>query len=56
MQVNHSQRLSETPLKTWSLIKEDEEVITVHCNCMAGCVCKNMNKHEELKMVSKLSI
>uniref|UniRef100_A0A1A8PLE3 SWIM-type domain-containing protein n=1 Tax=Nothobranchius rachovii TaxID=451742 RepID=A0A1A8PLE3_9TELE len=34
--VNHSQRSSETPLKTWIISKEDGEVIAAHCNCMAG--------------------
>jgi hypothetical protein len=40
IQVNHSQRSSETPLKTWAVIKEDGEIVTAHCNCMAGYVCK----------------
>lgn len=34
--VNHSQRSSETPLKTWIIAQEDGEVIAAHCNCMAG--------------------
>ncbi|XP_034062056.1 uncharacterized protein LOC117539828 [Gymnodraco acuticeps] len=34
--VNHSQRSGETPLKTWIVAKEDGEVVTAHCNCMAG--------------------
>ncbi|XP_035998275.1 uncharacterized protein LOC118564393 isoform X2 [Fundulus heteroclitus] len=34
--VNHSQRSSETPLKTWIIAKKDGEVIAAHCNCMAG--------------------
>ncbi|XP_048023246.1 uncharacterized protein LOC125253351 isoform X1 [Megalobrama amblycephala] len=34
--VNHSQRSSETPLKTWIIAKEAGEVIAAHCNCMAG--------------------
>ncbi|XP_033932167.1 uncharacterized protein [Pseudochaenichthys georgianus] len=38
--VNHSQRSGETPLKTWIVAKEDGEVVTAHCNCMAGYGCK----------------
>ncbi|XP_059426209.1 uncharacterized protein LOC132160583 [Carassius carassius] len=34
--VNHSQRSSETPLKTWIIAKEAGEIIAAHCNCMAG--------------------
>ena len=34
--VNHSQRSTAKPLKTWVIIKEDGEVIMAHCNCMAG--------------------
>ncbi|CAL8241632.1 unnamed protein product [Gadus morhua 'NCC'] len=33
---NHSQRSTETLLKTWLLVKEDGEAITAHYNCMAG--------------------
>ncbi|XDV21196.1 hypothetical protein PO909_026341 [Leuciscus waleckii] len=35
-QVNHSQRSAETPLKTCIIAKESGEVITAHCNCIAG--------------------
>ncbi|XP_035996599.1 uncharacterized protein LOC118564015 [Fundulus heteroclitus] len=39
--VNHSQRSSKTPLKTWIIAKKDGEVIAAHCNCMAGYGCKH---------------
>ncbi|CAN7939073.1 unnamed protein product [Ixodes hexagonus] len=35
-QVNHSQSLSISPLKVWLLVKDDGEVVTAHCTCMAG--------------------
>ncbi|XP_046864314.1 uncharacterized protein LOC124458317 [Xenia sp. Carnegie-2017] len=34
--VNHSQRSTATPLKAWVILKDDGEVLTAHCNCMAG--------------------
>ena len=34
--VNHSQRLSETPLQAWFICGEEGNIITAHCNCMAG--------------------
>ncbi|XP_028415046.1 uncharacterized protein LOC114538132 [Dendronephthya gigantea] len=34
--VNHSQRLNETPLKTWVAAEDDGNIITAHCNCVAG--------------------
>ena len=34
--VNHSQRLSEKPLTPWIIAKPDGEIITAHCDCMAG--------------------
>ena len=34
--VNHSQRLSESPLQAWFICGEEGNVITAHCNCMAG--------------------
>lgn len=36
MQVNHSQRLGDRPLKVWILSKQDGVVQTAHCTCMAG--------------------
>ena len=36
LQVRHSQRLSETPLKCWIVTEESGEVCCAHCNCMAG--------------------
>ena len=35
-QVNHSQRLRETPTHTWILAKADGVILSSHCNCMAG--------------------
>lgn len=35
LQVNHSQRARDTPLKTWFLAENDGTVITAHCDCMA---------------------
>ncbi|CAN8014073.1 unnamed protein product, partial [Ixodes persulcatus] len=35
-QVNHSQRLRETPAKVWILVHGDGSIITAHCTCMAG--------------------
>ncbi len=34
--VNHSQRLSEKPLTPWIIAKPDGEILTAHCDCMAG--------------------
>ncbi|KAK3744269.1 hypothetical protein QZH41_019934 [Actinostola sp. cb2023] len=34
--VNHSQRSTVTPLKTWVIVKDDGEIVNAHCNCMAG--------------------
>lgn len=36
LQVNHSQRLGERPLKVWVLCKQSGIVVTGHCTCMAG--------------------
>ena len=36
LQVFHSQRLNDTPLKCWMIIEENGEVCCAHCNCMAG--------------------
>lgn len=36
LQVNHSQRLGECPLKVWVLYKQSGTVVTGHCTCMAG--------------------
>ncbi|CAN7978262.1 unnamed protein product [Ixodes persulcatus] len=35
-EVNHSQRLRETPAKVWILVHGDGSIITAHCTCMAG--------------------
>lgn len=38
MQVNHSQRLGDRPLKVWTLCKKDGVVQTAHCRlCSAQC-------------------
>ena len=36
MQVNHSQRMNETPLKPWVAATNEGTVVTAHCNCIAG--------------------
>ena len=36
MQVCHSQRLGDPPLRPWISIKFDGEVLCAHCTCMAG--------------------
>ncbi|XP_078351893.1 uncharacterized protein LOC144636534 [Oculina patagonica] len=42
--VNHSQRLSKAPLKPWLAVKTNGNVLTGHCNCMAGLgeVCSHV--------------
>ncbi|XP_049524012.1 uncharacterized protein LOC125945767 [Dermacentor silvarum] len=35
-EVNHSQRLSDHPLKAWILCKADGSVLAAHCTCMAS--------------------
>ena len=42
--VNHSQRLSEAPFKPWLAVKTNGNVLTGHCNCMAGLgeVCSHV--------------
>ncbi|XP_067125337.1 uncharacterized protein [Centruroides vittatus] len=35
--VSHSQSLRVPPLKVWILGKSSGEIVTAHCNCMAGC-------------------
>ena len=32
----HSQRLNEAPLKTWVIARSSGEILSPHCNCMAG--------------------
>ena len=34
--VNHSQRLSESPVSSWIICGKNGEVISCHCTCMAG--------------------
>ena len=43
-QVNHSQRLSEAPLKPWLAVRSNGTILTGHCNCMAGLgeVCSHV--------------
>lgn len=36
LQVLHSQRLNEIPVKCWVVIENSGEVCCAHCNCMAG--------------------
>ena len=44
LQVFHSQRLSDTPLKCGPIIEQDGQVCCAHCNCMAwlGEVCTHV--------------
>ena len=32
----HSQRLNQTPLNPWIIAKENGEILSAHCTCMAG--------------------
>ena len=32
----HSQRLNETPLEPWVIARSSREIVSAHCNCMAG--------------------
>ena len=34
--VRHSQRMNETPLHCWLIAEKGGNVLTAHCNCMAG--------------------
>jgi len=34
--VRHSQRMNETPLHPWLIAEKGGNVLTAHCNCMAG--------------------
>ena len=36
LQVFHSQKLNETPLKCWVVVETDGVICCAHCNCMAG--------------------
>jgi len=36
--VQHSQKLSKTPLRCWIVVEETGEICCVHCNSMAGLV------------------
>ena len=36
LKVLHSQRLNETALHQWIIAKENVQILTGHCNCMAG--------------------
>ena len=36
IQVRHSQRCNDTPLRCWVLCECTGEIICAHCNCMAG--------------------
>ena len=36
LQVYHSQKLKEKPLKPWVIAQHDGKVISAHCDCMAG--------------------
>ena len=43
-QVNHSQRVSESPLVPWIAIRKSGAIETAHCNCKAGLstVCSHV--------------
>ncbi|XP_063738997.1 uncharacterized protein LOC134864141 [Eleginops maclovinus] len=65
--VNHSQRLNESQLKPWVVVRNDGVVLGAHCNCTAGLgeSCshvsavlfslwgKNNARHEEISCTSK---
>ncbi|XP_069139431.1 uncharacterized protein [Argopecten irradians] len=34
--VRHSQRMNETPLHPWLIAEKNGNVVSAHCNCMAG--------------------
>lgn len=36
VQVKHSQRMNESPLKAWILANMNGKIICGHCNCLAG--------------------
>ena len=44
MQINHSQALNASSLKSWVLLKKDGDIVTAHCICMAGLgsVCSHV--------------
>ncbi|XP_063043188.1 uncharacterized protein LOC134437633 isoform X2 [Engraulis encrasicolus] len=65
--VNHSQRLNDSQLKPWVVVRSDGVVLGAHCNCTAGLgeSCshvsavlfrlweKNNARHEEISCTSK---
>lgn len=34
--VNHSQRTTEPPCKVWCAVKTTGDILSSHCDCMAG--------------------
>ena len=32
----HSQKVSDTPTKTWIITQMNREIFSAHCDCMAG--------------------
>ena len=34
--VNHSQRMNDKPLTPWVIASKDGQIVSGHCNCMAG--------------------
>ncbi len=42
--VKHSQSMNDTPLKPWTAVAQDGEILFAHCDCMAGLgeVCSHM--------------
>lgn len=42
--MNHSQRLSESPLAPWVAVRQCGTIVTAHCNCKAGlsAVCSHV--------------
>ena len=44
LQVQHSQRMSATPLQPWLIALPNGRILAAHCNCMAGLgeVCSHV--------------
>ena len=34
--MNHSQRMNNKPLTPWVIVSKDGQIVSGHCNCMAG--------------------
>lgn len=38
MQVKHSQKMTATPLLPWVVCRDNGEILTAHCTCVAGYI------------------